>query len=44
MEHAIRKHCKVNFETDPVLYERFSEKLQKIIDTYKDDGKKDTVS
>jgi type I restriction enzyme R subunit len=37
MEHAIRKHCKVNFETDPVLYERFSEKLQKIIDTYKDD-------
>ncbi len=37
MEHAIRKHCKVNFETDPVLYERFSEKLQKIIDAYKDD-------
>ncbi|MDU5082734.1 HsdR family type I site-specific deoxyribonuclease [uncultured Tissierella sp.] len=37
MEHAIRKHCKVNFESDPILYERFSEKLQKIINAYKDD-------
>ncbi|OWZ84096.1 type I restriction endonuclease subunit R [Natranaerobius trueperi] len=37
MEHAIRKHCKVNFEDDPALYERFSEKLEKIIESYEND-------
>ncbi|UMZ73728.1 Type-1 restriction enzyme R protein [Natranaerofaba carboxydovora] len=37
MEHAIRKHCKVNFEEDPALYERFSEKLEKIIEAYEND-------
>jgi type I restriction enzyme R subunit len=37
MEHAIRKHCKINFDEDPALYERFSEKLQKIIEKYDND-------
>ena len=37
MEHAIRKHCKVSFESDPALYARLSEKLEKIIQEYKDD-------
>jgi type I restriction enzyme, R subunit len=31
MEHAIRKHCKVNGEDDPVFYQRMSEKLDTII-------------
>ncbi len=34
MEHAIRKHCKVNFDNDPALYRYFSEKLQAIIEAY----------
>ena len=37
MEHAIRKHCKVSFESDPALYARLSAKLEKIIQEYKDD-------
>jgi len=36
MEHAIRKHCKVHFEEDPVLYETLSEKLEALIQKYKD--------
>jgi type I restriction enzyme R subunit len=31
MEHAIRKHCKINGEDDPVLFKSFSEKLDNII-------------
>ncbi|MCL6272196.1 type I restriction endonuclease [Sansalvadorimonas sp. 2012CJ34-2] len=31
MEHAIRKHCKVNAEDDPVFYKTMSEKLEEII-------------
>ncbi|GAB1061687.1 type I restriction endonuclease subunit R [Shewanella algae] len=31
MEHAIRKHCKVNADDDPVFYKRMSEKLDEII-------------
>jgi type I restriction enzyme R subunit len=31
MEHAIRKHCKVHFDEDPVLYKRLSDKLEKLI-------------
>ncbi|QDU25853.1 Type I restriction enzyme R protein [Anatilimnocola aggregata] len=36
MEHAIRKHCKVHFDEDPVLYESLSEKLEALIKQYKD--------
>ena len=36
MEHAIRKHCKVHFDEDPVLYQRLSEKLEALIQQYKD--------
>lgn len=36
MEHAIRKHCKVHFDEDPVLYESLSEKLEALIQKYKD--------
>jgi len=39
MEHAIRKHIKVNLEYDPVYYEKLSEKLQKILEAHKDDVK-----
>ena len=31
MEHAIRKHCKVNAEDDPVFYKAMSEKLEEVI-------------
>lgn len=36
MEHAIRKHCKIHFDEDPVLYESLSEKLEALIKQYKD--------
>ncbi|WP_241907260.1 type I restriction enzyme endonuclease domain-containing protein [Vibrio splendidus] len=31
MEHAIRKHCKVNADDDPVFHKKMSEKLDDII-------------
>ncbi|WP_421419234.1 type I restriction endonuclease subunit R [Pseudoalteromonas lipolytica] len=31
MEHAIRKHCKVNAEDDPAFYKQMSEKLEEVI-------------
>lgn len=34
MEHAIRKHCKVNEADDPVLYQRFSDKLEVVLKKY----------
>ncbi|MFK5947728.1 MAG: DUF3387 domain-containing protein, partial [Methylococcales bacterium] len=37
MEHAIRKHCKVNWESDPVQFKRFSEKLESTLKKYHDD-------
>lgn len=37
MEHAIRKHCKVNWEQDPVQFKRFSEKLEAVLKKYHDD-------
>ncbi len=37
MEHAIRKHCKVHIDEDPVLYQKLSEKLEALIQRYKDD-------
>lgn len=35
MEHAIRKHCKVMLNTDPVYYKRISEKLEEILKRFK---------
>jgi type I restriction enzyme R subunit len=37
MEHAIRKHCKVHIDEDPVLFQKLSEKLEALIQKYKDD-------
>lgn len=37
MEHAIRKHCKINFETDPAFYQRLSEKLDALIQKHRED-------
>jgi type I restriction enzyme R subunit len=34
MEHAIRKHCKVNEGDDPVMYKRFSDKLEEVLKKY----------
>lgn len=34
MEHAIRKHCKVNEADDPILFRRFSEKLEQVLKKY----------
>jgi type I restriction enzyme R subunit len=34
MEHAIRKHCKVNEGDDPVMYKNFSEKLEDVLKKY----------
>lgn len=36
MEHAIRKHCKVHLDEDPVLYQKLSEKLELLIQRYKE--------
>jgi len=36
MEHAIRRHIKVNLDKDPVLYKRFLKKMQEILERYKD--------
>ena len=36
MEHAIRKHCTIHFDEDPAFYKRLSEKLEKLIEAYKD--------
>ena len=36
MEHAIRKHCKIMLNTDPVFYKKISEKLEEILLQYKD--------
>lgn len=36
MEHAIRKHCKVHFDEDPLLYESLSEKLEALIQRYRE--------
>lgn len=36
MEHAIRKHCKVHLEEDPVLYQKLSDKLEALIQQYKE--------
>jgi type I restriction enzyme R subunit len=35
MEHAIRKHCKILLNTDPVYYRKISQKLEEILKQYK---------
>lgn len=40
MEHAIRKHCKVNWEKDPILYKKMSEKLDGLIKQHQEDWEK----
>jgi type I restriction enzyme R subunit len=36
MEHAIRKHLKINLTTDPVRYGKLSDKLDALIAAYED--------
>jgi type I restriction enzyme R subunit len=36
MEHAIRWHIKVNLEKDPTLYSRFKDRLETILNAYKE--------
>jgi type I restriction enzyme R subunit len=36
MEHAIRWHIKVNLEKDPALYGRFKDRLESILNAYKE--------
>lgn len=35
MEHAIRRHIKVNIEKDPGLYRRFLQRMEEILERYK---------
>ena len=35
MEHAIRRHIKVNLERDPALYQRFLKRMEQILERYK---------
>ncbi len=36
MEHAIRKHCKVMLNSDPIYYKKISEKLDNILKRFQD--------
>jgi type I restriction enzyme, R subunit len=36
MEHAIRKHCKVMLNSDPIYYKKISEKLEEILKKFKE--------
>lgn len=36
MEHAIRKHCKVEYDKDPAFYKKMSEKLEEILHKFED--------
>ncbi len=36
MEHAIRWHLKVNLDKDPTLYSRFKDRLETILNAYKE--------
>lgn len=40
MEHALRKHCTVHHDEDPAFYQSLSEKVDKLIDQYKDQWEK----
>jgi type I restriction enzyme R subunit len=37
MEHAIRKHCTIHFDEDPVFYQTLSQKLESLIRQHRDD-------
>jgi len=37
MEHAIRRHCKIKFNGDPVFYGKLIEKLEALIRRYEED-------
>jgi len=39
MEHAIRKHCTIHFDEDPVFFKRMSEKLDTLIARHGEDWK-----
>lgn len=39
MEHAIRKHCTIHHDEDPAFYNSLSEKVEQLIEKYKDDWK-----
>lgn len=39
MEHAIRKHCTIHFDEDPAFYRRLSDKLEKLIEDYRNNWK-----
>src|SRR5260370_23026803 len=36
MEHPIRKHCRIHFDEDPAFYQPLSDKLEKLIQSQKD--------
>lgn len=36
MEHAIRKHCRIKFDEDPVFYRNMSEKLEVLLQQHKE--------
>ena len=36
MEHAIRKHCKVEYNKDPAFFKKMSEKLEEILNKFED--------
>lgn len=40
MEHALRKHCTVHHDEDPAFYQSLSEKVENLIDQYKDQWEK----
>jgi type I restriction enzyme R subunit len=40
MEHALRKHCTVHHNEDPAFYQSMAEKVDKLIDQYKDQWEK----
>lgn len=35
MEHAIRRHIKVNMEKDPAMYKRFLQRMEEILERYR---------
>jgi len=37
MEHGIRKHCTIHFDEDPAFYQSLSQKLEHLIQQYRED-------
>lgn len=40
MEHALRKHCTIHHDEDPAFYQSMADKVDKLIDQYKDQWEK----